>query len=412
MRSHVLDDVVSIYGVQAANYVFPLLIVPYLSRVLGPSTWGITAMSQAAGMYGHLLVEYGFVFSATRTIAQASTTEEHSKIISSVTGARLVLAVMICLAGFCSFHLIQAFRTHALLFWAALLSEILKAALPNYYFYGTKQIRFASLLEIAARTAALGGVFFLVKTPGDAWRFFALQGIGAAIAIIVAHSVMASRVGWQTPSLRSAVRTLFDGFPLFVLRGSHTLYTVGNAFILGLFRPADQVGYYAGAEKINGAAVSLLSPLSTALYARSVELTQNNRPKAARLTAISLTASLAFASMLACVMFFGAGPLTSILLGRDYGPGASSLAVLAFRTPAMAVINVLGFQWLLSLGGEKPFQLLTLGAFVINCLLAAALIPQFGSNGMSWAVVVSQGSLALGLYGLLRARKLDPFSTV
>ncbi|MGQ9494611.1 MAG: oligosaccharide flippase family protein [Anaerolineae bacterium] len=43
LRSSVAKNAVSLYVIQFANYILPLITVPYLVRVLGPAGFGVVA---------------------------------------------------------------------------------------------------------------------------------------------------------------------------------------------------------------------------------------------------------------------------------------------------------------------------------------------------------------------------------
>ena len=202
---------------------------------------------------------------------------------------------------------------------------------------------------------------------------------------------------------------LTEGRAMFLFRSAHNLYLLGNAFILGLFASPQSVGYYAGAEKINSAAVNLLSPMTTALYPRAVGLVKTSLPRAARLTVVSLYVMCGSGLLLALVMWFGSTPLVRIILGQQFLASASALKVLSLRAPMVAWINVLGFQWLLALDLEKSFQQITVVALCMNIVLATILAPRYTFNGMAWAVVISQAAAVVGIYMVLRRRKLNPF---
>ncbi len=408
-QTSVLRDIASVYGVQLANYVFPLLTVPYLTRVLGPAAWGLIAMAQAFGTYGHLIVEYGFVYSATRELAGNQDRDQIERIIAGVTGARVLLSAIVLLIAYVAYLWIPLFHEHPLLLWAAVISEILKAALPNYYFYGMHQVTMASVLDISARTVSLLGVFILVRKPEDAWIFFGLQGVGAILALVISHWMIYSSYSMRVPRIKDGLRMLKEGAAMFLFRSSHNIYSLGNAFVLGLFAPVQDVGYYAGAEKINSAAVGLLSPLSTALYPRAASMAKTDMKKAARLTRLSVYVMVGVSVILTLIMAFGAPLIIHVILGPRFQPSTGVMQVLSLRAPLVAWTNVLGFQWLLALGLEKPFQKVTMIALVCNVLLATFLAPRFSYTGMAWAVVLSQTLAVVGIYIILRRRRLNPF---
>ena len=60
------------YLLQFFNAIVPLLTLPYITRVLGASQYGLYALAINFVGYLQVLVEYGFGMSATREIALSS----------------------------------------------------------------------------------------------------------------------------------------------------------------------------------------------------------------------------------------------------------------------------------------------------------------------------------------------------
>ena len=55
--------------IQGGNYIVPLLMLPYLGRVLGVREFGVLALCQAVTQYLVLLTDYGYNFTATRLVS-------------------------------------------------------------------------------------------------------------------------------------------------------------------------------------------------------------------------------------------------------------------------------------------------------------------------------------------------------
>ena len=54
---------------QYTTYLVPLIPLPYLVRVLGPSRYGLVEFARAIALYFVILTEYGFNLSATQEIS-------------------------------------------------------------------------------------------------------------------------------------------------------------------------------------------------------------------------------------------------------------------------------------------------------------------------------------------------------
>lgn len=398
------------YGAQLAYNVIPLITVPYLSRVLGPESWGLLAMAQAFAIYGTLVVDYGFIFSASRQIIASSNDHDIENLIAGVQGAKFVLACFVAFGALIAYHSVPVFHEHPRLFSAAVCSEVIRAFLPAFYFFGVRRVAFSSALDILSRLAVAAGIFVFVHQGADAWKVFALQAFGGFVAFSIGTAVMYSRYRFLWPRFGRSMRMLREGGAMFLFRSAYHIFSLGNAFILGLFAPPQDVGYYAGAEKINSAAVGLLSPLSTALYPHSTAMIKESFPKAVRLTKTSFYVMITVSAGLMLIMWFGSGFIINTVLGREYTSSMKIFNILTLRAPMLAWTNVLGFQWLLALGLEKSFQQVTILALVMNVALAALFAPRFSFIGMAWVVVASQAAMVLGVYFVLHRRRLNPWA--
>lgn len=56
LRSSTLRNLFYLYAVQVANYLFPLVTLPYLARVLGPEGFGKLALAQAVSQYLYIVL--------------------------------------------------------------------------------------------------------------------------------------------------------------------------------------------------------------------------------------------------------------------------------------------------------------------------------------------------------------------
>ncbi|WP_276968009.1 oligosaccharide flippase family protein, partial [Metallibacterium scheffleri] len=90
-------NITSLVTLQGANYLLPLVTIPYLVRVLGPDNYGRIAFAQAFIQYFVMLTDYGFNLSATRDIARA---QGDADTINRIFNAVLAVKFLTALAGF------------------------------------------------------------------------------------------------------------------------------------------------------------------------------------------------------------------------------------------------------------------------------------------------------------------------
>jgi len=406
-----VQNALSLYGVQIASYVVPLATIPYLARVLGAAGWGRVAFAQSFGFYLALIGEYGFGYSATRAIAQArEDPEKLSEVVAGVQGAKALLAlVSLAVAGVT--HLwIPIFREHPALFWSAMFWALAFGFNMMWFFQGFERMHYVAILDVGAKILATIGVFLLVRKPDDAWRVLVVQGVGLFCSFVIGLTLTYRMVAFRLPSVNSVRTAMRMGWSMFLFRNSVSLYTTGNAFILGLFVSPQIVGYYAGAEKVSKAFVGLLNPITQTLYPRLSHLAHQARERAATLAKIGFWIMGGGGVVLGILIFVSAPLLLRVALGSGFGPAVPVLRVLALLAPLISLNNVFGIQWMLPLGKDGAFNRIILTAGLINIVLASLLAPAFGATGMGWSVVSAEFFVAVSIYAYLRWRKLDPIS--
>ena len=409
LRSSVARNAASLYVVHFVNYLVPLIMVPYLARVLGPRAWGLVAFAQAFGQYLILIVEYGFNLSATREVARCrDALERRADLFAGVLGAKAVLAFLVLVVAFVVAHWVPIFREHPKILWAGVFWALATAFNLMWYFQGLERMRLVATLEIGAKVVALMGVLVLVEGPEDGWKVLALTGVASLFSTAAGLALAYSEIPVRLPSWKGVWETLRLGWNMFLFRSAVSLYTVGNVFILGLFAPPHIVGYYAGAEKLSKAFLGLLGPISQALYPRLSHLVQHSLTEAARLARVGLKV-MGVGGMVLGLMVFALAPfLVRFLLGEGYEQAIPVVRILSLLVPLIALSNVLGIQWMLPLGLERPFNAIILSAGLINLALAVLLAPRYAHVGMALAVVVSEAFVTLAIWGVLQRRNMNP----
>lgn len=406
----VVQNALALYGVQAATYILPFVTMPYLTLVMGVSGWGLVAFAQSFGAYLNLVVEYGFDLSATREVARHREDQEQlGDLVAGVIGARVLLASGVIAVALLVGHFVPSFAANPALLYAAIFLAIAQGCNFSWYFQGIERMRPIALLDVATKVAVTIGIFAWVHSPTDGPKVLFLQGVAAATSALIAFAMLRQDVAVPLPTWSRVKEAMQCGWSMFLFRSSVSLYTVGNTFILGLFVSPQLVGYYAGAEKINKAFLNLLYPVTQALYPRLSYLA--GKGDASKLARLSMAVMGVGGLSLGTIVYITAPLTVQILLGANFEPAVDVLRLLACLLPLVAMSNMLGLQWMLPLGLDKPFNRIILAAGALNLTLAACFAPLWAQMGMAAAVVLAEVFVTVAMYVYLRFKGLDPLTS-
>jgi PST family polysaccharide transporter len=154
----------SLSTIEAANYILPLITVPYLVRVLGPAKFGLVAFAQALIQYFITFTDYGFQLTATRAISVArDDAGKVSRIFSAVTLTKAVFMLASFAAVSAIVFSVPKFRQDALLYIFAFGMVIGDVLFPVWLFQGLERMKFIAALNLLSRALFVMAIFIFVR---------------------------------------------------------------------------------------------------------------------------------------------------------------------------------------------------------------------------------------------------------
>jgi len=390
LRRSTLRNLFYLYAVQAANYLFPLITLPYLTRVLGPEGFGKLALAQAVSQYLYIVLEYGFSLSATREVAKWRDRPEALRgILGGVLGARALLSLPAVGTALLALYLFAPLRGELGLIGGGFLLALGMSLSPVWFFQGMERMGFVALMEFFVRLLATVGIFCLVRSPAQmAWPLY-IQAVASFVLGFAGLAWAASFVGLRWPRFGEAWGWLRRGFSLFLFRSVVSLYTTANVLLVGLFLPPAQVALYAGAEKLSKALIPMWDPFNRLFLPRFSYLLEKSPKDASRLARRVGRIMLLLGLIAAGVLMYGSPFLVRLLLGPGYEGAVLLMRVLAWLLPLIALSTFLS-MWMLAQRMDRSFTIITFIAGLLNVSLGFLTVPRYGALGMAWVVVLSE----------------------
>lgn len=408
-RKRLLENFLSLSVLQGANYILPLITLPYLVRVLGPEKFGLIAFAQSFIQYFNILTDYGFNLSATREISiHRDNKEKISEIFSSVmiTKFGLMIISLLILSGLV--FTIPKFRNDWLVYFFTFGIIFGNVLFPIWFFQGMERMKYITILNIVAKGIFTICIFIFIRKMEDYLYVPLINSIGFLVAGGLSLRIVSKNFGIKfiLPSFKAIKHQLKEGWHIFISTVAISLYTTSNTFILGLFTNNTIVGYYAAAEKIVKAVQGLWTPVSQTIYPYFSKLYNKNQEKAKKLLVrmVGIAAMVTFLiSALGCL---SAPFLVPLILGKEYLLSIRVFQILIFVVFAVGVNNILGIQGLVSFGYGNKFSQVVIIAGILHLILLFIFIPIFNYLGPAIATVSSESFICIIEYIILRRLKI------
>jgi PST family polysaccharide transporter len=355
--------------------------------------YGLMAFAQSFAQYFTQLTDYGFNFSATRSIAKQSDNRATvSLIFCSVLVIKLFLTIAGALILIVVIGSVARFHQNGAFFFVAYAAVVGGVLFPTWFFQGMEHMRYISVIMGISRLFGAVALFVFVHHPTDALLALGIQSI-VPMASGVAGLWIAFRkfhLRFVMPSSANLRLALVEGWHLFISQASVSLYTNTNVFLVGLLAGNLQAGYFSAAEKLIRAAQGLIAPLSQAAFPHVNALATRSRDLAVRFTSRILLWMGSISLLSSVLLLVFARPVALLCFGHAATESVPIIRWIAFLPFVVAVSNVLGIQTMIPFGLDRQFSRILIVAGLFNISLAIPLIRLFEAQGAGASVLCTE----------------------
>jgi PST family polysaccharide transporter len=412
-KKGLVKNVFSLGLIQIANYVFPFITVPIVSRIIGPDKFGVINFAAAFMAYFTLLINFGFDLSATRAIAaKREDLEERNKIFNQVFLAKMVLfAVSVVLFLIALYTVPQLTNEKDVAIFSFLLcfSWVIT---PNWLYQGMQELSRVAIFNLATKVIFTVIILLVVREKSDyVWQPLAISVAQIIIGVFSFwFAIRRYGITVRLPKLRPVLDLLWNERVIFFSMVVINLYTTTNVVLLGFLQSSEQVGYYtAGWRLIMIIQTIIALPLSQSLFPFVGGAFAESREKGLDVVR-QLFPVVTVITGCAAIVLWVLGPLViTVFYGQKFEPSITVFRILAFVPMLISWSNLVGIQTMINLKMDKSFFRITLTGAVISILLNFILVKRFGYIGSAWCWVFTEIFITLTMYIALSRKGIHLF---
>jgi polysaccharide transporter, PST family len=392
-RRQLVKNFASIFTWQGMNYVFPLITLPYLARVLGAAHFGILGFVGSVAAYAVLLGDWGFALSATHAVA-ANKQDPHTlnRIIWDTFAAKALLgaiSLIVLLLVIDALPRLRAYQALILFAWLQVPGNLITA---DWLLQGLERMGGFALASTLGRLAVVPALFVLVRSPADLPLAVLLQSATNVVAGVTSLvlAIRTGTIGRPTLSLVRTINAIRGGAYVFASQASISLYTNLNVIVVFALAGPLQGGLFVGADKLRRAVQGLVGPVTMVMYPRISAMMGTERTRAFLWVRRVLLIQAVLTLMLAAGTWVLAPLAVRLVLGPSF---ASAAEVLRIATPVLfldGVNTILVMQLLLPLGLRREFLLATAVPGFLSLSYMPVLAAARGAAGVALSLCVTE----------------------
>lgn len=370
---------------QIASYLFPLITMPYLARVIGVGGFGKIAFASAVMVWVLTITDWGFNQSATRDIARNRNNKKNlSMIYSNVQYSRIFLMLCSLIILLILIAIIPVFRES----WAVLLVTFLTVPghilFPDWFFQGMERMKYTSILNIFSKTFFILGIFVFIRDEEDFILQPLLTSLGFLCAGLCAQFVILYKWGikLKVPHWFNIKETIFSSTDIFINTLMPNLYNSFSIVLLGFWGGVQSNGLLDAGRRFVTLGQNFTSILTRAFY----PFLSRRIDKHTFYVRISLSIS----TFIALFLFAFAPLLIQVFFTKDFDGAIIVLRIQSIGIIFTSLISAYGAGYMILEGYEKELRIITTVCSLIGFVMAFPLIYFYDYIGAAINVTAAQ----------------------
>lgn len=382
---------------QIANYIFPLLTIPYLARVVGVEGIGKIAFAAAIIIWFQTITDWGFSYTATRDVARnRNNLEKISEIFSNVLWSKILLATISFILILIITEFIPYLKECQILLLITFMLVPAKILLADWFFQAMEKMKFITIFDLISKAIVTICIFLFIKNESNYMlqplflSFFSLvTGFFSFFLILYKFNISIS-----VPRFRDILDYLNKSKDVFINNIFPNLYNSFSTVLLGFTSGVASNGILDAGTKFNNIAQQFIGIVSRVFF----PFLSRKSDKHSILVKINLSISF----LASIFLFFCAPYIIKFFYTENFYSAIEVLQIVALSLFFLSLSNTYGLNYLIIHGFEKDLRNIMVRSSIIGFLISFPLIYYYDFIGA--AITITLTRVLIGSSVFLKAR--------
>tara|TARA_B100000886_G_scaffold340025_1_gene307528 strand:- start:3655 stop:5091 length:1437 start_codon:yes stop_codon:yes gene_type:complete len=365
-----------------SNFIFPLIVFPYVSRTLGVSNIGLCGFVDSIINYFILFSMLGISIIGIREVAKnKNTPKKLESIFSSLftlnaISTFLMLIILILLSNYVP-RLIEN-KEFMFLGGLKLISNLF---LIEWFFRGIENFKFITIRSILVKTFFVISVFIFVRDQYDVLIYYGLITSMVALNAFLNWSYRKRLVNLNFKSItfKPFIKSFFI-LGLYMVFTS--MYTTFNVAYLGFTSGDVEVGYYATAVKIYELTLAIFTAFTAVMLPRISSLVSEGKfDDLNKLISSSYNILITFSIPLIIILLIFTPQIILIIAGQGFEGAILPMRIISPLILIIGIEQILIIQLMMPYKMDKVILRNSVIGATLGIILNIVLVPSMKSTG-------------------------------
>lgn len=371
-----------------SNIVFPVVVFPYIARILGPQGLGNAHFALQFSRYFMITASLGIPIYGLREVAKVKDNKAQlSKLVSELLSLNIITTLLSSLIYVGVIWYVGGLAQYKAYLLIASIQVVTGFLSIDWLFIGLEDFKIVTFRSLIVRLVTIGFLVWFIQSPDDVMPYLVIS----LLSITAAH-LWNLFYAWSKINLRFSLQIkphLKPIFTIFLMNVCITMYTVFDTVWVGFLSSAAAVGLYTSAMKLSKISIPLVSALGAVLQPKSARTFAANETQPAHLqTSFNFIVDMALPiGMGLCLL---APEFLMLLSGDAFVEAATAMRILSILPLCIGLNNLFGMQILSAAGYDKLLFWSVFFGMLLNIVLNLWLIPQLSHVGAALAIAATE----------------------
>lgn len=383
---------------QVLIVILPLILAPYISRVIGPEGVGVYSYTYSIVTVFGLFTSLGITSYGNREVAKCGDDKAaRSQVFWEIMVYKFVCSILVFLGymGYLTFCV----ENHQTAFYFQIFNLLSFMLDISWLYEGLQNFRIKMLRCAVIKLVSLFFIFHYIKDPQDTNLYVLILSVGAFLIQFSLWLFLPRYISFKfrfTPMIKRHGKYLLL---LFVPVFAKYFYNTTDRIMLGSFINMEEVGYYENVQSITVTVTNVLTSMGAVIMPQMTFLYASKNTKSIQQYNDSVFHLITFLAVGAMFGFIGvADTFIPSFYGDKFLVCVPLLKLIAPTILFVGLSDIMRSLYLLPKYKDKEYVIALVFGAVANLVINFLLIPHFNSTGAiigtltaEFSVLVIQG---------------------
>lgn len=394
------------FSMQILNILFPLLTIPYTTRLFGPDILGEINFANSIVQYFMIIAVAGIPVYATREIAKSRDDSNLlRKKFKEIAILQIIFTTMSIIGYLGLVFFVNSIRANIYIYLFLGIQILSNAFNYVWFIQGIEKYRYAAIATFITKVVNIILIFALLKKKEDYHIYAFIMGITVFINVFInLITTLKLLKTFETADIitiqyKNLKLHMYSILVFFLSDVAVKVYTAMDQTMLGIIDSKESVGYYSMSIRLAKVILSFVTSLAVVMIPRISSSIKNNKQDDVK-KYIGISINLVYLIAIPAIFgIFAIGEeIVTIYLGTEFLQSIDIFKLASLLLVIIGLSNVFGMQVMIPYGKEKKFTIILSTAAIVNFITNLVLIPKYSYFGAVYATLFAEGLVTVWMY--------------